>query len=311
MAIVQPQNMNFTDKNIIMIISGLPGTGKTTLALSAPDTVLIDADEGIVRVNPAHRKDASICKTYEELLTDIKNFQGHYKTVVVDTGGSLIEMLKDWAMRTESAANKKSGGFSQQGFGFVKQEFLRLSAELKRNFNVIYIFHVSKDKQNEEVFYDLVCEGSAKTLVYQPADLAGYLHIVNSERYIGFTPTMNYNAKSAYGIKGLIKVPELNEGDENNFLTLLFDKIRANLAAESAGSKKQQEAYQTAMQSGQAVINAIETAEQALPALNEIRTKIAHALTSQKELENAFKAKMAENNWAYDAKAKQYTIKGD
>ena len=309
MAIVKPENMNFTDKNIIMIISGSPGVGKSTLALSAPDAVLIDADEGIVRVNPAHRKDTSICKTYEELLTDIKNFQGHYKTVVVDTGGSLIEMLKDWAVRTEPSASKKSGGFSQQGFGFVKQEFLRLSAELKRNYNVIYIFHVSKNKQNEEVFYDLVCEGSAKTLVYQPADLAGYLHIVNSERYIGFTPTMNYNAKSAYGIKGLIKVPELGEGDENNFLTLLLDKIRANLAAESAGNKKQQEAYQAAMQAGQAVINAIETAEQALPALNEIRTKITHALTSQKELENAFKSKMAELGLVYDGKVKAYVAK--
>lgn len=309
--IIQPANMNFSDKNIIMIISGLPGTGKTTLALSVPDAVLIDADEGIVRVNPAHRKDASICKTYEELLTDIKNFQGHYKTVVVDTGGSLIEMLKDWAMRTEPSASKKSGGFSQQGFGFVKQEFLRLSAELKRNFNVIYIFHVSKDKQNEEVFYDLVCEGSAKTLVYQPADLAGYLHIVNSERYIGFTPTMNYNAKSAYGIKGLIKVPELGEGDENNFLTLLFDKIRANLAAESAGSKKQQEAYQAAMQAGQAIVNAIDSPEKAIPSLNEIRTKIPHALTSLKELEAAFKTKMGELNFVYDAKAKAYVAKAE
>ena len=42
--IVKPENMDFSKKNIIMIISGLPGVGKTTLALSAPDVVLIDAD---------------------------------------------------------------------------------------------------------------------------------------------------------------------------------------------------------------------------------------------------------------------------
>ena len=59
---------------------------------------------------------------------------------------------------------------------------------------------MNKDKNGDDVFYDLVCEGSAKTLVYQPADLCGYLQIVNGERYLGFTPTMNYNAKSAYGI---------------------------------------------------------------------------------------------------------------
>ena len=219
MAILKPENMDFSGKNIIMIISGLPGVGKTTLALSAPDVVLIDTDEGMARINPIHRKDASICKTYEELLEDVKSFAGTYKTVVIDTCGSLIDLLKDWAMRNEPAASKKSGGFSQQGFGFVKAEFLRLSADLRKNFNVIYLFHVMKDRQNEEVFYDIVCEGSAKTLVYQPADLAGYLHIINGERYLGFTPTMNYNAKSAYGIKGLIKVPELAEDSTNDFLS--------------------------------------------------------------------------------------------
>ena len=104
MAIVKPENMDFIDKNIIMIISGLPGVGKTTLALSAPDVVLIDADEGMARVNPAHRKDASICKTYEELLEDVKAFVGTL-TVVIDNS-SLIDMLKDWAMRNEPSANK-------------------------------------------------------------------------------------------------------------------------------------------------------------------------------------------------------------
>ena len=29
--IVKPENMDFSNKNIIMIISGLPGVGKTTL----------------------------------------------------------------------------------------------------------------------------------------------------------------------------------------------------------------------------------------------------------------------------------------
>lgn len=305
MAIVKPENMNFSNKNIIMIVSGLPGVGKTTLALSAPDVVLIDADEGMARVNPAHRKDTSICKTYEEVLADVKAFEGHYKTVVIDTGGSLIDMLKEWAMRNEPTANKKSGGFSQQGFGFVKAEFLRLSAELRKKFNVIYLFHVSKDKQNEEVFYDIVCEGSAKNLVWQPADLGAYLHIVNGERYLGFTPTMNYNAKSAYGIKGLIKVPELAEGEPNDFLTKLFDVVKKNLAAETEQLKPKQEAYNKAIADGQAILATIDAPEKAIPALEAIRA-LPHELTSLKELEAAFKGKVKEMGYAYDSKARQY-----
>ena len=305
MAIIKPENMDFSNKNIIMIVSGLPGVGKTTLALSAPDVVIIDADEGMARVNPAHRKDASMCKTYEELLEDVKSFVGTYKTVVVDTGGSLIDMLKDWAMRNEPSANKKSGGFSQQGFGFVKQEFLRLSAELRKNFNVIYLFHVSKDKQNDEVFYDLVCEGSAKNLVWQPADLGAYMHIINGERYLGFTPTMNYNAKSAYGIKGLVKVPELQDGDPNDFLTKLFEQARANMKAESDSLKPQKEAYEVAINKGQAIIKGIQKPEDCIPALNEIRG-LQHGLTSLKELEAAFKKKVKGLGYKYDAGKKAY-----
>ena len=308
MAILKPENMDFSGKNIIMIIAGAPGVGKTTLALSAPDVLLIDADEGMARVNPAHRKDSSICKTYEELLADVKAAEGQYKTIAIDTGGALIEMMKDWAMRTEPTANKKNGGFSLQGYGVIKSEFLRMSADLRRKFNVIFLFHTTREKNGDEDFFEIVVEGSARTLVWQPADLGAYCHIINGERYLGFTPTSNYNAKSAYGIKGLVKVPELKDGDPNDFLTKLFAQVKANLADESAALKPQQEAYDKAVAAGMELINGIDAPEKALPVLNDIRA-LAHGLTSQKELEVAFKAKVKGQGWEYDKGAKSYVAK--
>lgn len=306
--IVRPENMNFSGKNVIMIIAGAPGVGKTTLALSAPDVLLIDADEGMARVNPAHRKDSSICKTYEELLADIKAAEGHYKTIAIDTGGALIEMMKDWAMRTETTANKKNGGFSLQGYGVIKSEFLRLSAELRRKFNVIFLFHTTRDKNGDEDFFDIVVEGSTRSLVYQPADLAAYCHIVNGERYLGFTPTANYNAKAAYGIKGLVKVPELKDGEPNDFLTKLFALVKANLSSESAAMKEQREKYEQAITQGYEAISEVNAPEMVIPALESIR-KLDHALTSLKELEAGLKAKAKELGYTYDPKAKQYVVK--
>ena len=310
MAIVKPENMNFSDKNIIMIISGLPGVGKTTLALSAPDVLLIDADEGMARVNPEHRKDSSICKTYEELLADIKSAEGHYKTIAIDTGGALIELMKDWAMRTEPTANKKNGGFSLQGYGVIKSEFLRMSADLRRKFNVIFLFHTTREKNGDEDFYEIVVEGSTRSLVYQPADLAAYMHIINGERYLGFTPTMNYNAKSAYGIKGLVKVPELRDGEPNDFLVRLFAQVKSNIAAESASLKPQQEAYEQAIAAGIDLLGGIQKPEDALTVLKQIRA-LPHALTSQKELEAAFKETVAALGYEYSKEAKQYVAKGE
>lgn len=309
MAIVKPSEMDFSDKNIIMIISGLPGTGKTTLALSAPDVVLVDCDEGMARVNSKHRKDSVFVGTHEVLLEDIKQLKGVYKTVVIDTGGSLIELLKDWAIRNEPSASKKNGGFSQQGFGFVKAEFSRLSAELRKDFNVVYIFHETKEKTTEgEVFYELVCEGSARTLVWQPADLGAHLHMINGKRYLGFTPTANYNAKSAYGVKGLVEVPELKEGDINDFLTKLFERVKKALSEEAAENAKANEEYEQALATGQAILNELGKPEDALKCLNSIRN-ISHALTSLKELEAMFKKKAADEGWVYDGKVKAYVAK--
>ena len=303
--IVKPENMDFSNKNIIMIVSGLPGVGKTTLALSAPDVVLIDADEGMSRVKPEHRKDSSMVKTYEELLADVKACEGHYKTVAIDTCGALIDLMKDWAMRTEPSASKKSGGFSQQGYGFVKTEFLRLSAELRKKFNVIFLFHAAKDRQGDDVFYDIVCEGSAKTLVWQPADLGAYLHIVNGERYLGFTPTMNYNAKAAYGIRGLVKVPELKDGEPNDFLTRLFAQVKANIAAKHAALQPQKEQYDKTMLEGRAVIEAIQKPEDVPEATKTIKS-LTHALTSERELKAALTERIKELGIVYNKDAKAY-----
>lgn len=303
--IVKPENMDFSNKNIIMIISGLPGVGKTTLALSAPDVVLIDADEGMARVKPEHRRDSSMVKTYEDLLDDINSFEGNYKTVVIDTCGALIDLMKDWAMRTEPSASKKSGGFSQQGYGFVKTEFLRLSAELRKKFNVVFLFHASKDRQGDDVFYDIVCEGSTKTLVWQPADLGAYLHIVNGERYLGFTPTMNYNAKSAYGIKGLVKVPELKDGDPNNFLTKLFAKVKENISAESAVLGPQKQQYEETMAAGKLAIETIQKPEDVPEATRAIKS-LTHALTSERELKAALTERIKELGIVYNKETKAY-----
>lgn len=305
MPIIKPEEMNFSNKNIIMIISGLPGTGKTTLALSAPDVLLIDTDEGLARVNPAHRKDASVCKTYEEILADIKAAEGTYKTIVIDTCGALIEYMKDWAMRTDPKASKNNGGFSLQGYGVIKQEFLRLSAELRKKFNVIFLFHENMTKNDDSVFYELVVEGSTRTLVYQPADLAAHLFIMNGKRYLGFTPTEQYSAKSAYGIKGLMEVPELKDGEPNEFLTKLFNRVRDNLAKESSALVPQKLDYLKAMKEAKDICECVSKPEDVPEAAKSLKA-LKHALTSEKEATAMLKARIAELGIVWDKAEKVY-----
>ena len=68
MAIVRPENMDFSKQTFSAIIYGSPGMGKTTLALSAPKPVLIDFDHGVSRVSARHRVPTIVSNTYEKCL---------------------------------------------------------------------------------------------------------------------------------------------------------------------------------------------------------------------------------------------------
>jgi len=163
-------------------------------------------------------------------------------------------------------------------------------------------------KVDENVFYELVVEGSTRTLVYQPADLAAHLFIQTGKRYLGFTPTEQYSAKSAYGIKGLIEVPELKEGDPNNFLTTLFDKVRSNLAKEAAALDSEKETYGRAMADASDIVNAVQNPEDVLPASEKIKA-LKHGLTSQAEGLAMLKDKIDKLGIVWDKASKSYVRK--
>lgn len=309
MAIKKPSEMNFSNKHLILILSGLPGTGKSTLAASAPKALMADLDDGLARMKAEHRIDASVSLTYEEFLADLKAAEGEYETIIIDTCGALIDLMKEWAMRTDPKASKANGGFSLQGYGVIKSEFIRLSAELRKKFNVVYVFHEQMTKNGDEgVFYELVVEGSARTLVYQPADLAGHLFIDHGKRYIGFTPTEQYSAKSAYGIKGIIEIPELKDGYPNDFLTKLFAKVRSNLAAESEATAPQKVKYIAAIAEAKNICECVNSPEDVPDAVKAI-SALDHALTSSKEAKAMLKARMDELGIVYDKANKAYVLK--
>ena len=65
MSLIKKPNELEINPFIKALIYGQAGTGKTTLALSAPKPLLFDFDGGIHRVNSAHRVDAVQIKKYQ------------------------------------------------------------------------------------------------------------------------------------------------------------------------------------------------------------------------------------------------------
>lgn len=312
MAIVKPEKMNFENQKFSAIIYGSPGVGKTTLACSAPSPVLIDFDRGVSRVRADHRCPTIICETYEEVLQDIHSPEmAEFETVIIDTGGSFVTFLKDWAMRTKPGALTKSGDFNGlKGFGFVKSEFANFVNIIKTvlNKNVIFIFHTDEkaDKDGNPI-QRLVCEGSVKNTVWNSCDFGGYVQMIGTQRTICFTPEQEFFAKGTHGIHGKHLVPILTDEVPNNFMTNLFKAARNHIKAEKDYFVPLQQQYDETMAKVKEVLDNVVDAETANAAVESI-LNLPHALTSKKEASALLKQKTDALGLVYSREG-GYTIK--
>ena len=312
--IKKPNEMTFTDKKFSMILYGAPGVGKTTLALSAPDPILIDFDRGVSRVKAYHRKTTIVCSTYEEVLEDIKSPEVRdCQTIIIDTGGSFVSYLQDWAMRDNPAVNRqKNGAISLKGFGAVKQEFQRFTNHVRdvMNKNVIYVFHSDEQKDKDgNPQQRILCEGAARNIVWQPCDFGGYVQIIGNSRVVTFTPTQEFFAEGCYGIEGQYSIPTVGSNEKNDFLTNLFEKARANIEADNKTFAPQKEQYDTVMQTVNEIVSNISTVEEATAAITALES-LEHALTSKKEASALLAAKTKELGFTFDKKSKSYVTDG-
>lgn len=303
--------MTFTDKKFSMIIYGAPGIGKTTLALSAPDPILIDFDRGVSRVKAYHRKTTIECVNYEEVLEDIKSPEvAQRQTIVIDTGGSFVTYLQNWAMRVNPAQNKnKTGGISRMGFGAVKQEFQRFTNMVRNdmNKNVIYVFHSDEQKDKDgNPQQRILCEGAAKNVVWQPCDFGGYVQMIGSDRVISFSPSQEFFAKGCYGIEGQRIIPNMiNESLENNFLTKLFDEAKAAIASDNNAFAAIKEQYENTMKEAGNIIDSVNTIEE-LNAASASLKSLNYVLTSKKEALSLLFEKANEIGAIWDKAEKTY-----
>ena len=309
--IKKPNEVVLTTKKIRLLIAGFPGIGKTTLALSSPKPLHIDVDRGVDRVQVRNRKDFIQPETYEELLEDLKSDLSDYETLVFDTGGKLLDLMKPFVIRQDSKNGQKDGQtLSIKGYGAVGKEFQRLMdyAFYTLNKNVVVIFHAKEDKDGEATKLRILVEGSTKDNVWQPMDLGGFMEMSNNKRTIGFSNCERYFAKGTHGINGIIDLPSLEDPSiPNDFLSRLFEKVNQNILDEQKYFDEQKVEYDKVMNEVSPIIEnmTIETVDEVV----EKMKTVSHVLTSEKELKHKFKEKIAESNLVWNKETKKYELK--
>lgn len=279
--IVKPNEMRFDDKRISMVIAGVPGIGKTTLALSSPKPLLIDLDNGISRVEVRFRKDTLVAKDYDELISDLKSADlSPYETLVIDTGGKLLEMLKPVVIAQDPKNGKRDGNLSLQGYGAIKRKFAEFTSFVRSlDKNLIIVFHASEVKLEDDVTgLRIRMEGSSRDDVWDDMDIGGFVEIKGKKRTIGFSNCERYYAKGTHGVHGIYEIPDLSGNAKNTFISDLFAKIKDDLNKESLAFDE----YQKAMSIKPFIDKASNVDD-----LNKLYQKVketAHALTSKDEL---------------------------
>lgn len=300
--LVKPGEMNFNDKKISMIIAGVPGIGKTTLALSSPKPLLIDLDKGVSRVEAKYRKDTLVVNNFNELQDDLSSVDlSSYETLVIDTGGKLLEMLKSVVIAKDAKNGKRDGTLSLQGYGAIKREFTQFIQYVKSfNKNLVLVFHASEvNLENDSTGLRIRMEGSSKDDVWDDIDIGGFVEMNGKKRTIGFNNCDRYYAKGTHGVHGVYEIPDLSVNTKNDFLTQLFDKIKHDLNVETEELNKY---TQTVEKLKIGIFNAENTSD-LNKAYNEIATA-EHHLTSKEELWFMLNEKAREIGAVYDKNEK-------
>jgi hypothetical protein len=305
----KPAEMVNTENRFRVLIAGYPGIGKTTLGLSAPKPLLIDVDFGINRTMASVRKDYIQPESYEELLNDLKGDLSDYETIVIDTGGKLLDLMKAYVIKNDIKNAKKDGTLSLQGYGAVGREFSRfmnyIYFDLRKH--CVIIFHAVEEKQDEDTKLRILVEGSTKNTVWQNVELGGFIEMRGDKKVIGFNNCERYFAKSSFGIKGNYTIPELDGTQQNDFLTKLFEQANKNIQEESKVFEEERKQYQEVMNALNPLIENM-TLENVNEVIEAIKT-VSHILTSEKEAKAHFAEKIKKLNLVWNKEKQQYEVK--
>lgn len=307
--IKKPADMINTENKFRVLIAGYPGIGKTTLGLSAPKPLLIDTDFGANRIIDRLQTDCIQPNTYQELLNDLtlENLK-EYETLVIDTGGKLLDLMKPHVIKLDIKNAKKDGSLSQAGYGAIGRAFkdlvYKIHHELKKH--LVVIFHVVEDKQDEETKLRILVEGSTKNTIWQEMDIGGFIEKRNGKRTIGFEPCERYFAKRTQGVKAMYNVPELDDGVSGDFLTKLFEEMDNYIKETGKKFQKEQEEYQQVMDKYVPIIENMTTEN--VQEVSDLMQTIEHKLTSKQELTARFKEKLNSLNMHYNKETKQYEV---
>lgn len=205
-----------------------PGIGKTSLAFTAAEPLLLDFDQGAHRA--ANRRDTVRIAAWDDVANITSADLAPYSTVIVDTAGRALDVLSADIIRT-NPKHGRGGALTLQGFGELKARFIAFM-KLLNGFgkDVILIAHMDEQRSGDDVMERLDVQGGSKNEIYKAADAMGRISIRNGQRWLNFSPTDAAFGKNPGQLEPL-QIPVLSSPDFVNFLAGVIQQTKDTLNA--------------------------------------------------------------------------------
>ena len=284
MLLTQPEELK-QDLKFQGLIYGQPGIGKSTLALSAPNPVMVDAEKGMKRVEARLRVPSLQVESYEQILELLKSPEiAPFETVVFDTMGRVLELMEPYLIKQNPKNAQSNGALSLGGYKARKIEFNNLLKLVRRlNKSILFVAHEKEEKTGEDKIVRPDVAGSSGAELIKDLDFVGYMEAKGTKRTISFFPTEKYYAKNSLQLDEVIEVPDTKDGN-----TFISERI-VNMTKEKM--ERQAELitqYNEVLAKGEQIILNMQCPNEAIKQLGEL----SEVWDSKKRLFKSLKKKL-------------------
>jgi hypothetical protein len=280
---------------VVIVIYGTPGSGKTSVANTADQVVMIDCDRGFDRA--AVRVDTITARTWEEIIAE-ESILKNYKTVSVDTAKSCLDdflalyaVKRDYKLKT----NK------QKMYGFIGDEFKEfVNRRREEGADLIFVAHDKEDVDKDITRHSPDVTGQSKNLLLRIADQVGYIRVTNNKRVISFDPTEEYIGKNVAELPQM-EIPEKDNPAFQTFMAGIIKQVKEKIQAKTESQKKALEKI-AEMSEKISSLSTTEEADSILKELNELPK------AQQVQLKKALQSKTNELKFEFDKENNKFKI---
>lgn len=223
------------ERPVIIVLYGVPGSGKTSVATTADNPLLIDCDRGADRA--VQRCDTIMAKCWKDIDSERESMKD-YKTIVVDTAKSMID---DYLSQYAIDNNYKLKTNTLKRFGQMGEDFKEFVNFLRSNgSDIVFICHDKETADGDVIKHSPDCTGQSKDLLVRIADQVGYVFIQNGKRSISFAPLDNFVGKNVAGL-GTVVIPDYGTTEFFICMSDIISKVKISIQGKGEAQAKANE----------------------------------------------------------------------